>query len=190
MSQTSKFLRAAPYFVGAILFFVLPSLITSYKGHTGKLLVHSKASPYTNFNQTVIYLYDHSINGAAGIVLNKPADTEDIEESVFKDNRNAEIFYGGPVAYPDKKSVLLQKPESRDKNDIQKVYVVQFDDLQTLLPEESKKQQRIYLGYAGWFTGQLEAEILNGAWKVIDYDPTLLSETPIESLWLTLSEKK
>ena len=42
---------------------------------------------------------------------------------------------------------------------------------------------RIFLGYAGWGAGQLEAEIASGAWLVVPFDAGLVFDRPHEELW-------
>lgn len=38
-------------------------------------------------------------------------------------------------------------------------------------------------GYAGWGPLQLNYEIVRGGWDVIDYDPALVFDTPIDDMW-------
>ena len=42
---------------------------------------------------------------------------------------------------------------------------------------------RVFAGYAGWGSDQLEDEIDEGAWFVVDADPGDLSATDPERLW-------
>jgi putative transcriptional regulator len=45
---------------------------------------------------------------------------------------------------------------------------------------------RVYLGYAGWAPGQLEAEIQLGAWSVVGRDPKIVFDGDPDSLWSRL----
>ena len=45
---------------------------------------------------------------------------------------------------------------------------------------------RVYLGYAGWAPGQLEAEIRLGAWSVVNRDPNIVFDGDPDSLWSRL----
>jgi putative transcriptional regulator len=42
---------------------------------------------------------------------------------------------------------------------------------------------RIYAGYAGWSAGQLEDEVSEGAWYVVDGGPNDVFSAQPESLW-------
>ena len=42
---------------------------------------------------------------------------------------------------------------------------------------------RVFAGYAGWGSGQLEAEIDEGSWFVVPVDPVDLSDDDPERLW-------
>ncbi|MGL5607077.1 MAG: YqgE/AlgH family protein, partial [Aeromonas veronii] len=41
----------------------------------------------------------------------------------------------------------------------------------------------VALGYAGWSAGQLEQELVDGAWLVIPPNPALVFKTPIHKRW-------
>lgn len=43
----------------------------------------------------------------------------------------------------------------------------------------------LYIGYAGWGPGQLEGEVIAGAWLPGPVDADLLFDTPLETLWDT-----
>src|SRR5690606_15601538 len=44
-------------------------------------------------------------------------------------------------------------------------------------------QMRIFAGYAGWAAGQLESEIREGAWYVVDSEPGDTFNSDPENLW-------
>jgi putative transcriptional regulator len=49
---------------------------------------------------------------------------------------------------------------------------------------------RIFAGYAGWGSGQLEGEIAAGAWWVVDAQPDdVFSEAP-EGLWVRVLRRQ
>ena len=45
---------------------------------------------------------------------------------------------------------------------------------------------RIFNGYAGWASGQLEGELASGAWAVVPASAELLFDTPVEDLWVAV----
>jgi putative transcriptional regulator len=42
---------------------------------------------------------------------------------------------------------------------------------------------RVFAGYAGWGAGQLEDELLEGSWVVVDAEESDLSSPTPETLW-------
>jgi putative transcriptional regulator len=48
---------------------------------------------------------------------------------------------------------------------------------------ESITAVRIYAGYAGWSSGQLDDEVAEGAWYVVDGGPSDVFDTEPADLW-------
>ena len=57
------------------------------------------------------------------------------------------------------------------------------DILETLGTAEAPDHWLVALGYAGWSAGQLEQELVDGAWLVIPPNPRLVFDTPIHQRW-------
>ena len=108
-----------------------------------------------NFDGTVVYLTSIE-DGAAGVVLNRP--TEIPVASVLPDlaelaSDPAVVFHGGPVA-EDHALVLGRRGP-----------VVDILDPVDGSPAD---EIRVFAGYAGWEADQLEREIAERAWFVLD----------------------
>jgi putative transcriptional regulator len=61
---------------------------------------------------------------------------------------------------------------------------VSQDILKAIARGEGPQPALVALGYAGWASGQLEAEIAANAWLHVPTAATILFETPIENRWL------
>jgi putative transcriptional regulator len=154
----------------------------------GKLLVAVPTLLDPNFARTVVLLLEHNDEGAVGVVLNRPSDT-DIDEPLPGLSRLAAsppvVFVGGPVA-PGAAICLARAASDEGADRWQQV----LDRLGTLeLSDEPDPlvpgvtEIRVFAGYAGWGPGQLEDEIEAGGWFVIDADADdALSPFP-ERLW-------
>ena len=142
----------------------------------GKLLVALPVLRDANFDHTVVYLVEHSDEGAAGVVLNRPSPmplTEPLPVWSPLASEPAVVFFGGPVG----KGAAIGLGESGGG--------VQTIDLH-LEPESIEppvERVRIYSGYAGWDPGQLEDEIEAGAWVVVDAEPGDVMTDDPEQLW-------
>src|SRR5438093_10894732 len=65
----------------------------------GKLLIASPALVDPNFARTVVFITEHSEEGAMGIVLNRPSDTsvEPVVPELAETAGGEPIYVGGPV---------------------------------------------------------------------------------------------
>lgn len=130
----------------------------------GQLLV---ASPGLTdfFRRTVVLVLEHTEEGAIGLVLNRPSDTQ-VDEAVPDLATVAEpgdvVRLGGPVG-PDSVIVLgrFEDPEEAASIVLDDVGVV---DPETVAPD--LLEARVYAGHAGWAPGQLDGELEQDAWIV------------------------
>jgi len=156
---------------------------------TGRLLVATPILGDPNFDRTVVLLLEHSDEGAVGLVLNRPSDTEVAEPLPEWDDVAAlpsVIFVGGPVAQSAVIGLARCDSDTRHGAGWRPVgggiaIVDLAEGVQHVaLPNEAL---RLFAGYAGWGSLQLEAEIDAGAWWVVDAAPDdPLSPDP-EGLW-------
>lgn len=58
-----------------------------------------------------------------------------------------------------------------------------MDALREIVAGSGPTDKLFALGYAGWGAGQLEAEIAENAWLVIDADPELVFRTAVADKW-------
>lgn len=155
---------------------------------TGKLLVATPVLGDPNFERTVVLVLEHADEGAVGLVLNRPSETEVSEPLPEWDPVTAfpsVIFVGGPV---EQKAVIGLARQGRDGADgrwrplVCGVGIVDLgrgpDDLAATIED-----LRLFAGYAGWGAGQLEAEIDAGAWWVVAATPEDASSPHPERLW-------
>lgn len=144
---------------------------------TGQLLVATPSLKDPNFDRTVVLLVAHEPGGALGVVLNRA--TEVAVADVLGDwsdlaREPAVLFEGGPVQ-PDSAICLarMRHPVRRLKGFHQVSGAVGTVDL-SVDPERLRENIsgiRVFAGYSGWGSGQLEAEIAEGSWFVFDALP-------------------
>jgi putative transcriptional regulator len=144
---------------------------------SGRLLVATPALKDPNFDRTVVMLVAHEAGGALGVVLNRA--TEVPVADVLGDwsdlaRHPAVLFEGGPVQ-PDSAICLarMRNPVKRLKGFHQVSGAIGTIDL-SVDPErlrESITGVRVFAGYSGWGSGQLEQEIEDGSWFLLDALP-------------------
>ena len=122
------------------------------------------------FTKTVILMLDHSEEGAAGVVLNRPteATVADIAETVFSEpfDWNKPLNLGGPVSGP-----LMVLHEVEDLSD-QEVIPGLYNSVEMLARSDEAVMGRtepslIIANYSGWGPGQLETEIEDDSWLTL-----------------------
>ncbi len=156
----------------------------------GRLLV---ATPLTGdtFARTVILLLHHGEDGAHGLVLNRPLEaTVDVVLPEWQPFVTAPgvLFQGGPVGM-DTAMGLVSVPghEAADPPlGTQLLFggigLVDLDAPAPLVVPELAAF-RIFVGYSGWTAGQLESEIAQGAWYVVQREPRDPFHEQTEDLW-------
>ncbi len=145
---------------------------------TGRLLVATPELIDPNFRHAVVLLLDHDADGTLGVILNRP--TPILVASVLGSwSSTAEppevLFEGGPVN-KDAALALAEvrtqgSPAGADPIGFRRLFGdVGIIDLDT--PHEvlgpALHRLRVFAGYAGWSPGQLEDEIEQDSWYVVD----------------------
>ena len=158
----------------------------------GQLLVASPALLDPNFHRTVVLVTEHTGEGAAGLVLNRPSLVEvaaavpQLEEVVEEDEQ---VWVGGPV----QPEAVLVLGEFLDPDDaavplFESLGFPSLDEPEEIVPATTRR--RVFAGYAGWGAGQLEEEIANEDWIL---EPALaddaFTEEPDE-LWGDVLRRK
>jgi putative transcriptional regulator len=135
-----------------------------------------------NFERCVILLLDHAEEGAIGVVLNRPTGiaVQEILEPWYAQACLAPpgvVFRGGPVS---RDAVIGLARSSEAELDSSRILEASrwrpvLDRLGTVDLSVSPEDQplplagaRLFSGYAGWSSGQLEEEIEEEAWYVVE----------------------
>ncbi len=146
-----------------------------------------------NFSHTVVFLLDHSEEGSLGIVLNRPSEVEIADALPRWETLTVApevMFVGGPVQ-PEAVVGLVGADDSSEA--VQPVVPgVGIVDLRadplSLIGEV--RGLRLFAGYAGWGGGQLEAEIAEGGWFVVDARPEDVFGADPQELWVTVLQRQ
>jgi putative transcriptional regulator len=141
----------------------------------GRLLIASPALRDPNFDRTVVLVLEHNETGAVGVILNRPSDapvSEIVPAWADKAAAPQVVFHGGPVS--PSSAICLGRaavlPESDGFNPL-------FAGLGSVdlsrLPEDQPHVDavRVFAGYAGWASAQLEGEVSAGGWFVVRSKP-------------------
>jgi putative transcriptional regulator len=159
----------------------------------GQLLIASPAMSDPNFARTVVAIANHDEDGALGIVLNRPSETEVADAVPELDgvmDSDEVVFIGGPVQ-PASIVVLAEFDDPAEAAYLVVGAIGLVSD-RTGLDRlgDATARRRVFAGYTGWGPGQLEAELEREDWIV---EPALAAdvfdEEPAE-LWGRVLQRK
>jgi putative transcriptional regulator len=165
----------------------------------GDVLVASIRLADGVFNRTVLLVLDCDDQGALGVVLNEISQTRldaVLPEWVGAVSKPQLLFHGGPVSpngaiclasvanddeEPPGWRPLFTLPDSAGRGPI-RVGLLHLDTPIEIVAG-AYRDMRIFAGYSGWAAGQLQAEIAEGMWHVIQADYTdIFGAEPLD-LW-------
>jgi putative transcriptional regulator len=158
----------------------------------GQLLIASPGLFDPNFRRTVVLVTEHTEEGAAGLVLNRPSPASvselvpQLEELVDDEEQ---VWLGGPV----QPNAVLVLGEFVDPDDAAvplfgSLGFPSLDDPDEVRPATTRR--RVFAGYAGWGAGQLENELERDDWIV---EPALNDDAFTEApsrLWADVLRRK
>ncbi|GGK05928.1 UPF0301 protein [Pilimelia anulata] len=154
-----------------------PRLGRRMESLTGRLLVAAPALKDPNFDRTVVMLVAHEGDGALGVVLNRATEvpvSEVLDGWEALATEPGVLFEGGPVQ-PDSAICLARtKPDTTPPSGFQAVAgALGTVDLSAdpAALAGALVGIRVFAGYSGWSAGQLEEEIAEGSWFVLDALP-------------------
>ncbi|MDR2853326.1 MAG: YqgE/AlgH family protein [Burkholderiaceae bacterium] len=159
----------------------------------------------SGFAGSIIYLCEHSEDGALGLVINKPSDID--LKTLFErvdlplgraDLADLPVFAGGPVN-TERGFVLHEamtpdalpdgSPHAAEKNE--PVYASTLsipgglemttskDVLEALSHGKGPRKLLVSLGYSAWARNQLESELAANFWLTVHADPAVIFDTPV-----------
>ena len=154
----------------------------------GILLVASPSLSDPNFHQTVLLIIEHGRGGTVGLILNRPTNvlvSEVLPDFTVLKRTTNRLFAGGPVERTQ--LVLLFRltqllPDTRQIVD--GIYVGTPRVLERIMTQPRPTETfRAFSGFAGWAPGQLEDEMLEGAWGVLPSNAFNIFDEDPATLW-------
>lgn len=152
----------------------------------------------STFAGSVVYVCEHSEQGALGLIINKPgsismADLFDkVELPLARRELGAQpVFQGGPLQ-TEQGFVLHDPVLAEGLPEDESVYASTLtvpggldmttskDVLEALALGGGPERVLVTLGYSAWGEGQLESEIASNTWLTVDADASLIFDAPVD----------
>lgn len=212
-----KALGARRYMAAALLAMLLvsvPSRTTLAAGAAAKSAAPGKKSPGNsltaillvaqgvvsdpNFGRSIVVVMNNLGPAPIGIIINRPMPLT-VARFFPKVKRLAQVhdrvYFGGPVEFDADSVWYLLRANAAPANAIRVCDGVYVSSDHKLLLELLNRQSpmrglRIFVGHAGWFPGQLQAEIQGGAWTPRRADADSIFNPEPQVPWPSAHESK
>lgn len=142
-----------------------------------------------NFRQSVVLVTQHAGGSPVGVIINRPTRLSLAE--VFPDKEGLKglpdsLFFGGPVS--SRTLVFVFRSDSRPRDSLKVLDDVYISFKQELLAELLTRPSptadlRVYAGYSGWGSGQLQHEMARGDWHMVRADPDTIFRSDPAKVW-------
>jgi putative transcriptional regulator len=155
----------------------------------GDVLVAARGLADPNFERSVVLLLRCGPEGTIGVIVNRPLPFRPVEllpDVEGLDRYEDQLYEGGPVGLENISVLVYSRRAVEGTREI--VDGVRHgstsDVLERLAGDRRKRRRfRLYAGHAGWAPGQLEREIEQGGWVLVNGDREIVfTENPSE-LW-------
>jgi putative transcriptional regulator len=167
----------------------------------GELLVATPLLGDPNFRRTVVLVVEHEPDeGTLGVVLNRPTEVsvgQVLEPWTDLATGPQVVFTGGPVSPTSALALALARGTGEPLGwrpldsgpGMSRIGLVDLEAPPQVLAAEITSL-RVFAGYAGWGSGQLQAEIDEGAWYVLPAEPADPFMTDPQRLWQTVLRRQ
>lgn len=115
------------------------------------------------FRRTVVLVLEHGEEGAMGLVLNRPTETElaDAVPALAELAGHGHVIHaGGPV----EPAAVVALGDFENPEDAATPIVGSLGLLDPDCPQPELRRLRAFAGYTGWGPGQLDSELSKDAW--------------------------
>jgi putative transcriptional regulator len=153
----------------------------------GVLLIADPFLKDPNFMRTVVFLTEHKEEGSIGFVLNRQYENTLDELLPEIEGHKFPVYYGGPVQMNTIHFLHRYPDEIPGGVEVMKGvwWGGDFDSLIRLINNGGIDPDKIrfYIGYSGWGTGQLEAEMQEKTWLTVEASRALVFHSRAEEIW-------
>lgn len=154
----------------------------------GSLLISEPFMLDPNFKRSVVLLAEHNEEGTIGYVLNQKSEL--LLNQVMPDCGNADfpIYIGGPVGTDTLHFVHICNDRLNSGQEVAKgiYWGGNFETLVILINsgQIDKSEIKFFIGYSGWEPGQLESELEQNTWMVLNtFKPDWITNNNNDNLW-------
>lgn len=159
----------------------------------GKLLIATSALDDDEiFSHSVVYICSHTNRGAMGLIINKPLErftfsdlTLQLPLQRYEKLNEVSLYTGGPLERV--RGMVLHSTDYMKDGTVEIANGIAVSSTNEIIADiafdKGPNDKLVALGYSFWQPKQLETEIYNNDWLVIDADKELLFRTKDNEKW-------
>ena len=162
------------------------------KSLTNQIIISNPKMNDSFFSKSVIYIYQHNLDGAFGFIINKRLNTVKVnvaaevltKRGIIIEDLTNNLYVGGPITLRGG-IILYQKGNLSSKL----VDTLNIADITNNINEKFSSDSnqidsyKFMFGYSAWSSGQLENEIKNGDWFLQESTSDFIFNIPTSHLW-------
>lgn len=153
----------------------------------GKILISEPFLSDYYFKRSVVLLAEHNEEGTFGLIINKPVDL--ILNDILHDfpEFDATVYLGGPVKTDS--LYFIHTLGDRLENSLEILHGLYWGgDIELVkelikLGKISPNEIKFFIGYSGWVSKQLEAELARNSWLVANIKANQVMNSDPNKLW-------
>jgi putative transcriptional regulator len=158
----------------------------------GRFLVAAPSMPDKNFQKSVVFICKHDEDGALGIIVNNKVEDLPLGQ-VYKQlgievspaTAERAVLFGGPV--DTARGLVLHSADYKREETLLieggMALTASLEILKDMAGGRGPKEAWLALGHSGWSPGQLDLEMQDNAWLVVDGDPALVFDADFAAKW-------
>jgi putative transcriptional regulator len=158
----------------------------------GRFLVAAPSMPDERFQKSVVFICKHDTDGALGIIVNNKVDDLPLAQ-VYKQlgievpaaAGDKPVLFGGPVE--TSRGLVLHSADYKREETLLieggMALTASLEILKDMAGGHGPKNAWLALGHSGWAPGQLDQEMQDNAWLVVDADAELVFDGNFEAKW-------
>lgn len=170
----------------------MPGSSTPAATLVGRFLVAAPSMPDGRFQKTVVFICKHDDEGALGIIVNNKVEDLPLGQvykqlgiEVPKIANIQPVLFGGPVE--TSRGLVLHSADYKRGETLLieggMALTASLEILKDMASGSGPKQAWLALGHSGWSPGQLDHELQDNAWLVVDADAALVFDTDLDAKW-------
>jgi putative transcriptional regulator len=146
----------------------------------------------SRFDHAVIYICGHDEYGAIGLVINKPLNSLSFTDLLIQLDivsspsvRTVQMQAGGPVEVS--RGFVLHSTDYHSDSTVRVgehfCITATLDILRTLAHGQGPRKFLLALGYTGWGSNQLEQELQDNYWMVVEPSEEIVFNSALDFRW-------